>query len=119
MEINAFNLKELKKKMKNNNINHLLKIKNIGYKCLSSHEGVTILINSTGEVVFYQYFDEEIKETEIKYYTKGILNDDYNYCFNPSYVGYVVLTRGKVTGGLSKWLFQYFLCWICSFDYEI
>jgi len=79
MEINAFNLKELKKKMKNNNINHLLKIKNIGYKCLSSHEGVTILINSTGEVVFYQYFDEEIKETEIKYYTKGILNDDYNY----------------------------------------
>jgi hypothetical protein len=79
MEINAFDLKELKKKMKNNNINHLLEMKSIGYNCLSTHGGITILINSTGEVVFYQYFDEEIKETEIKHYTKGILNDDYDY----------------------------------------
>jgi hypothetical protein len=104
MEINAFDLKELKKKMKNNNINHLLEIKNIGYKCLSSHGGIAILINSTGEVVFYQYFDEEIKETEIKHYTKGILNDDYDYLNDDE------LHAGFIIGGFDKpFLFNEFI----------
>lgn len=89
--INAFDLEELKEKLKENNINHLSKVKNAAVKTMTNFGGITILVNSTSETIFYQYYDNEIKETEIKYYFKDQLGDDFDHLDSQeSYTGFEI-----------------------------
>ena len=66
MRIEAFDLEELKEEMKTNNINHLSELDNVGFITLSNYGGITILINSSGDGLFYQYYNNDIDIAEIK-----------------------------------------------------
>jgi hypothetical protein len=81
-EINAFDLKDLKEEMKKEGISRLSELNNIAVNTMSNWGGAVILINKTGESVFYQedYSQEglsldSIEEFEIKYYSCKELND--------------------------------------------
>ena len=72
--INAFDLKDLKEEMKKEEIKYLTDFNNSAIKEMSNFSGIAILINSTGESVFYQCQSEPVKEAEIKYYSYEELN---------------------------------------------
>jgi len=74
-EINAFDLKDLKEEMKKEGIKYLTGFNNSAVKGMSNFSGISILINSTGESVFYQCQSEPVKEAEIKYYSYKELNN--------------------------------------------
>ena len=90
-EISAFDLNELKELMKKNNISHLSKISNGGGLCLSNHGGIAILINSSCDGLFYQYYNNDIKETEIEHFYKEELdNDSYDWLEEETAAGFKI-----------------------------
>ena len=67
--INAFDLKDLKEEMKKEGIKYLTDFNNSAVKGMSNFSGISILINSTGESVFYQCQFEPVHQTELKHYS--------------------------------------------------
>ena len=59
------NCTELKNYMEENNLEHLSEVEGAGFKQLDNFGGMAILINYTGEAVFYQDYDGKIKKARI------------------------------------------------------
>ena len=77
MRIKAFDLQELQEEMQKNNINHLSELENVGFMTLSNYGGITILNNSSGDGLFYQYYNNDIEEVEIKtYFVEDVEDED-------------------------------------------
>ena len=74
INMEVFNLQELKQKMKKKNIKNLSKIKNAANCPQSNFSALFILLNSTGEMVFIQDIwdsgQKQIKEKKINYDNK-------------------------------------------------
>ncbi|MFW6242658.1 MAG: hypothetical protein ACOC2W_00705 [bacterium] len=80
MIMNAFDLNNLKKQMKENKVKNLNELDNIGFLPRDNHGSTILLINSTGESVFTQDVwgtgHGIIDENEILFDHNG---DDYYY----------------------------------------
>jgi len=78
INIDAFDLQELKEKMAEKNIKHLWQIRRAALLPITNWTSLVIYPNSTGEAVFVAYSDDEkekIKMKKVKY------NSETDSCF--------------------------------------
>ena len=74
-KISAMNKDELKHKMRMKGVDNLSELENGGHRTETNRGGTAILINETGEMVFYQEIfggeKSEIKTAKIEYDAEG------------------------------------------------
>ena len=89
-EIIAFNKNELFDKMEEEEITSLYEIDNAGVKTITNNSSTVVLVNSTGEQVFYQKEqDTEIKTSKIKYCNekqKLYFNTEIGKCYLDTFI---------------------------------
>ena len=61
-----FDKEELLNYMNKEGIDHLSGVEGVGFLGLTNHGGLTILINQSGDGLFYQMYNQSIEETPIE-----------------------------------------------------